>query len=372
MRRPSSSISSSNPKRTARSFNLIVVGALGVFILSTWVGFLLFQTKPSLFYFRAYEFCNEYGCEEPWRGPEKGDLSRDFAFLFQDSWPTIVTYDQDGNRIVPTCGNLPQILFWGDSYVRGAALSDDETLPWQVGGKTGVPVHNGSGKWLGDILSDPRLADVKIILEVGTERGIGAKMYGIPLSLHASSPSGKQAESGNTETFSDNATRDADPNRWHPLFKAWRFLKRMWGDATYLVENRNNPRRYLYDHWSTSQEEIDRTIEGVRQHADFLESRGYKYVFIPVPSKQTIYGLGDGLSPHPLTLRANNILISALEGSGVRTVNLMPIFESNKTSHQLFFRTDSHWRPFGVNLSAEAIVNYLRSQGLLNDLAPCN
>lgn len=373
MHHPSFCISSSNPRRAARSFNIFVVGTLGLFIISTWASFILFWFNPSLFYFRAYEYCNEYGCIEPWRGLEKGDLSRDFAFLFQDRWPTLVTYDSAGYRKVPECIYPPQVLFWGDSYVKGAALSDNETLPWQVSEKIGTPVHNGSGKWLGDILSQPRFADVKIIVEVRTERGIGAKFYDIPLATDASDQESRnQQELNGDETLADNAIPDTNPNRWHPWFKALRFLARTWNDTIYLLKYRNSPRRYLYDRWTTSQDHIDRTVKGIHQHADFLKSQGYAYLFVPIPSKQTIYGPEDGLMPQPLTLDATNILTARLAELGIRTINLMPLFVQNKSTHQLFFRTDSHWRPVGVRLTAAAIVDYLRAEGLLEGLSACN
>jgi len=361
------SISSFRKSKSIKLFNKIWLAIAAIFIFSTWLTYIVYQLHPELFFFRSYEFCNSYGCrDEAWSGKEKGDLSRDFAFLYQNSWPTEVSFDRFGFRSVPTCSPLPQIIIWGDSYVKGAALSDSETFPWQLSKTINVPTYNGSGGWLGETLAAPHLSDVKIVIEMRVDRSTAnAKLFANPLEI--------SSFHGPIKLDADvpNGLGIANPERWHPWFKARRFIQRIWNDLQFIKSHGGSVPEYLYEEWATSDSLIEKTIEGIQQHAAHLKSKGYEYLFILIPSKQAIYGVDDHIEPQPLTLALNDIIMSRLTDLGIRTVDLKRLFQAQKSTHGLFFTTDSHWKPFGVKIAAEAIGAYLRNEGLLTDVPHC-
>jgi len=367
MPQQNSSTFSFKSTRSAIKFNQLLFGFIAIFIASNFVSFVLFQIKPELFYFRSYEFCGKFDCtREGWNGRETGDLSRDFAFLYQESWPTNVSFDKFGFRQVPACTSPAQILIWGDSYIKGAGLSDNETLPWQIGLNVNVPTYNSAGNWLGDTLAAPHLSEVKIIIEARIDRTVGANFPKRQLKINTfQMPT--EANPPHQGVF--NLT---NPARWNPWFKIKRFTTNFFKDVTFLWLHNGTIPTKLYEEWSTSKEKINQTINGIRQHAEFLTSQGYTYIFVLIPSKQSIYGQDDNIIPQPLTLEVNDIFMSELEKYDVRTIDLKTTFKDHKSIGQLYFNTDSHWEPYGVSIAAQAISSYLHEQGLLKSLQKCN
>src|SRR5262249_37018388 len=132
----------------------------------------LFFWKPSLFYYRAWEYYDEIGYHVPnhskWVADETGDQSRSFIFSFKKHWLTVVSIDDEGYRSVPFQTNQFPVLIFGDSHTWGSGLSDEETIPWQVALKMGIPVFNGGRLpfTLSKMLNNPRLKEAKIIVEL--------------------------------------------------------------------------------------------------------------------------------------------------------------------------------------------------------------
>lgn len=341
----------------SKRYNCIVI--LPILLCS--VNYVTFLIWPSLFYFRSWEFFKDigprYDGSQFWSGPEKGDLSRPYLFLYQDKWRTTVTLNEHGYRVVPVRDADPSMLFVGDSYLRGGGLSDHQTVPWLVSELTGASVYNGSGATVPSLLAYPRLASVRLVIEVRTERGFKA-MAKQRNWTDEPFQSWWKTQSGFNRL-------DMNPNRWNIGFRLWRSVRRLQNDLKCRKDHQGNPPEYLFEQWDIPSDPTRTIVRNLQQWQRLLKERGIAYLFIPIPSKQTIYANELKLDTSNLSLQFVDTLVPKLQLAGVHTLNLRPIFEQNK-DRDIFLRTDSHWSPIGAKLAATAITKYLYDHRLLD------
>ena len=148
-----------NSEANFRKYFLFVL----VFYVTYFFSFGLFIIKPSIFYWRAWEFFEELGFCIPqkleWNGYEYGDASRRYIYSFHNKWTTQVSIDHEGFRSVPFRSDSYPIVIVGDSNTWGSGFSDEETIPWIVAKKLAVPVFNGARKpfTLLKMINNPRI-----------------------------------------------------------------------------------------------------------------------------------------------------------------------------------------------------------------------
>ena len=149
------------------------IGFFIIFNLSFW---LMFIVKPSLFFWRAWEYYNIINRSQRyashWKGNESGDLSRRFTAYYQQSWPTRVTYDEWGYRNSTPAANKFNIIAFGDSTIWGSGVSDHETLASRLSTELGQPVKNTSGGTFADALRHPQINQLKLVIHGLAEREI--------------------------------------------------------------------------------------------------------------------------------------------------------------------------------------------------------
>lgn len=106
-------------------------------------------------------------------------------------------------------------------------------------------------------------------------------------------------------------------------------------------------------------------IKGV---ADRLAKAGIPLLVTVVPAKAEVYAqhLGERQpDPAQATLQARTM--AALAEAGVPAIDLAPAIEAGEASGQTFFRTDTHWTPYGARLAADAVVAAMQARGLASD-----
>lgn len=106
----------------------------------------------------------------------------------------------------------------------------------------------------------------------------------------------------------------------------------------------------------------------IRDVASRLSTAGIPLVVALIPAKAAVYDqyLGER-RPASLQRGLHDRTVAALRQAGVTVVDLAPAIEAGEATGQTFFRTDTHWTPYGARLAAEAMVAALREQGLSSE-----
>jgi len=89
---------------------------------------------------------------------------------------------------------------------------------------------------------------------------------------------------------------------------------------------------------------------------DWLKSQGMAYLVVMAPNKQSIY-------PEKLPPGYNQVgptrtdqLVDAIRQAGVEVLDLRPALLDRKTTDQVYYLTDSHWTPAGVETAYAEIL----------------
>ena len=102
-----------------------------------------------------------------------------------------------------------------------------------------------------------------------------------------------------------------------------------------------------------------------------LEKRGIELIILPAPTKAMIdpQMLNKAYEGHstPLQNRSFPQFVQALRSEGVHVIDIAPLLvqERVKTGQAQFLATDTHWTPQAMELSAQALANYINEHKLL-------
>lgn len=338
-----------SPRRFLITFAAVST-VFGAIHFSSAIEFVL---KPSDFYFRAWEYVSDviyrtqiYGNE--WRGEEGFDLGRRYFFNFQDHRFTHVSVDRYGYRVTPAFdAPYAAIAVVGDSEAWGSALSDGETIPWQLSKLTSRSVLNLSRFHLCRALQHPRVQRRTLIVEILTERNIRGRVF--PYKCKSSKP----LASLRRPAGYIGLIRAIDAKRYSPLLRLPSVLQRATRDLSVAF---SKPKmRYLFlNHRMSPNNLTDAVRSIVKRHHD-LSLKGIDYLFVPMPAKQTIYGKNiDSYTKNYLPR-----LYRALSEAGVPYVDVSTPFRTNRDKG-LFFPYDTHVNPRGAQIVAIAIARFLK------------
>jgi hypothetical protein len=106
-------------------------------------------------------------------------------------------------------------------------------------------------------------------------------------------------------------------------------------------------------------EQVDGIARGIEAARAVVERRGMRFLFLPIPDKETIYwDLRPGI-PKPDGLAR---LIARLKKDGLPVVDTLSAFEAARRRAPrdfLYHTDDSHWNPRGVALTADLVAREL-------------
>jgi hypothetical protein len=321
------------------------------------ISYVVFIKRPSLFYFRAWEYFSEIVYPHPermpvWTGFEKGDMSRAYFFRNQESHFTRVTTDADGFRAVPFPSNEYNILIYGDSHCFGSGLSDDETFPWRLGVLLSEPVYNaGRQTKLEHLLSKPEHRQAKIIINVLDAYHTRLReLFPGEFIVKAYQP----------------AKNDVQPvavKRYYPYSMLFRNLKAGFDDLLSLYVFHEPQNEYLCEpeyRVPFSEDDLKMKVAMISAYSKSLEQQGYTYVLVLVPRRCLLYSD----KTDPFSKQYFPTLIKQLEVNGVYAVDLQEAFLENK-HRGVYFRTDSHWNAVGTEIAADRVAEYLTKKGII-------
>ncbi len=103
-----------------------------------------------------------------------------------------------------------------------------------------------------------------------------------------------------------------------------------------------------------SKQKLDRAIQVIKSYDEALKRRGIRFIFLPIPNKETIF-YRDLETARPVFLER---LISELKRHGVETIDTQKAFEEafQKDRILLYHTDDTHWNKNGVRLTADLLA----------------
>ncbi len=335
--------------RFIKSLLIALVALLVVNVLF----FLAYCYEPRWFYHRPWEYFGQvaYRFERYpaiWEGEQKADLSRPYWFFYQSPRYTRVTTDSDGNRSNYMETDRYPIVVSGDSNIWGSRMSDDETLPWQLSKLLNRPVYNGGRSGLYNSLKKDELQNVEIIIDMRTERAV---MRGV-FNNQGKNPKADYAPLARHDKQLIELFDHIPYQRYAPIELAWRMIKRLTADLYVVLSG--GPQDYLYFKFKRKPEHFTQAVKAIHQRHKEFTAAGKRYIFVAIPSKQTLH------HPDVDALTRNHIhrLTKALQQKGIETVNLLIAFEAHK-AQGLFHPYDTHINANGSLIAASTIHQYL-------------
>jgi hypothetical protein len=279
-------------------------------------------------------------------------------------------------------GAIPDVLFiGGDSFIYGANLSDEETLPAAFTRASGLLAYNGGRSHLTPMM----LSDLDWLL--GHLPGAPTKAVLVHLEQHRRRPKDRLGQRSDLE-------QDLRYVRWivrgwwdaSPLSNATRRLfRRLSNDK--LLTNVYEQQVVAYDlpdghsmlfrDSETYPARIPQTPQQILATSEYIETwtrelsaRGIETHVLLLPTRFTLYGpwLVEEEEQRAEVLRAVQDfyrLDAELNQRGIRTINGLDIFRRTAAedlgSRELpFYREDNHWSPVGVNRIARVLADSLR------------
>jgi alginate O-acetyltransferase complex protein AlgJ len=150
----------------------------------------------------------------------------------------------------------------------------------------------------------------------------------------------------------------------------------LWAAIHYTLFNEGRPGVVVGNHgWLYTDEEFDVTddaeasieanLAAISKARDALAREGVKLVAAVVPAKARVYAeyIADR-KPASAHEAAYDDLVDALVSNGIPTADLRESLVIGKTKEPTYFRTDTHWTPWGAQLAANEIARVTMKAGL--------
>jgi hypothetical protein len=316
--------------------------------------------------------------------------------------PLQISVDSLGFRRNPYAdpGEPFEVLFLlGRSFLLGAALSDEETLPAIFTRVSGLNAYNGARS-----ADDPvdNLEDLDWLLK----RMAGPPSVAVLVILEDDKAEIRSVAESPTDTVRNDQTAEAVAHRVPGLsdraMEIRRLIKRWWAVSPLrtlstrlmksVTDDRLLPnealrsgrqlmlpdgRPMLFRRYEVLPAQKGRTrldAERLAEYASWwrsqLAQRGMDTWVLLLPSRYTIYGPwlenGDMLERIRQVEAHMYELERQIRQRGVKTLNALPIYQASvkkqfATGELLFFREDNHWKPSGVEVIARALADSILS-----------
>jgi alginate O-acetyltransferase complex protein AlgJ len=115
---------------------------------------------------------------------------------------------------------------------------------------------------------------------------------------------------------------------------------------------------YASEHFGpVTEADVTSAIEALIKLRGELAKRGTRLLYVVVPEKQSIFGeLYPSSAPAKTPLTLLHSYLTRLKEAGIDVVDLYAKYAQARTGDApLYYRDDSHWTPYGVELAAEEI-----------------
>jgi alginate O-acetyltransferase complex protein AlgJ len=105
---------------------------------------------------------------------------------------------------------------------------------------------------------------------------------------------------------------------------------------------------------------LEEALQSLKSYQDLLHEKGIRFIFLPIPEKETLFYKDLGLKKPRFLSRLN----SRLQEMGIETIDLQRAFEEalERDSILPYQADDTHWSAEGVRIAAELIDARLRKR----------
>lgn len=105
------------------------------------------------------------------------------------------------------------------------------------------------------------------------------------------------------------------------------------------------------------EDDIHKTVEAIVSYKKYCDSIGVKFLFLPMPNKETVYYDLVPLPQQPNFIFKVNAL---LKQNGISTVNTLAIYNKSRSIDKFLYQLDdTHWNPYGVHIIARTVKEKL-------------
>lgn len=110
----------------------------------------------------------------------------------------------------------------------------------------------------------------------------------------------------------------------------------------------------------SSYERVERAAERLKEYSDFLQRKGIRFIFLPIPNKETIhYEYLNTQKPAFLER-----LVKRLRELNIEVIDTQKTFNEiyQNTHEMLYHKDDTHWNAFGVKITAELLEKQMKAK----------
>ena len=256
----------------------------------------------------------------------------------------------------------PEILFIGDSFIAGSGVSQDSTITNLLSDKLGNKflVYNmapASFNYFLSLRNRNLIGKPKIIIFSILERGLYNFQDHIDFNI-VDKNNNFLTNLFDSIILSDNYffTVLDRLNRMYSLT----YLARKLGISKNVyprgIKNKNMFYQSILENDPTRIENISSIIESINGYKKYCDSVGIKFIFIPLPNKNTIYHKDYGYHKQPDFLLK---LLKEADYHNLEFINVQQIFSAYtklNPNNYLYQFDDTHWNSNGINLLVDSII----------------
>lgn len=105
--------------------------------------------------------------------------------------------------------------------------------------------------------------------------------------------------------------------------------------------------------------ELSQFAENISSFNSWLNDQGIQYVFIIAPNKHTIYSdkLPPYIEPSNADTATDQLINHLSENTKVEIIDLREPLIKERTNHDVYFKTDTHWNHYGANIAQYNILD---------------
>jgi len=298
------------------------------------------------------------------RKNEEGDLGyyTPYAIKKDVRWVT----DKYGYRKNNTALKRHPIVIIGDSNIAGSSLDQEELLSEVLEKKLRQSVYPLAGERLRTLFQHDLLRKnlPEIVILAGIERDIPESLPPLrPKDLRSPFLLEEAVRKIRLNPVLQNIATTADR-----IFKANMlnyFRARINGSGPSLRRVAVSPGCPIFflqgaeANKGSSPERIERAAERLKDYRDFLHKRGIRFIFLPIPNKETIY------YEYLNTKKPDFLegLVRKLQGLNIEVINTVDAFDDfyQKTHTMLYHKDDTHWNAIGVKITAELLEKQIKT-----------
>jgi len=357
---------------------------LAIFVLD---GGLKFAITPDQLAFRSWEAAKSFGMGK--EGPFTPDfvyardgLFGDLANLGNVRWMRQYHHesfssDNWGFRATPAAGGAETTtLVLGDSFISGAGLSDNETLPAQLSVLSGEGVYNGGGVYGSDAWPASEALIRRLKLNKGLVIYEHSARYEIPAAVQAqpASTHGIQSLLASRDSVFHRGMRSANRlllysplkillTRQFSALRNDRVLPNTAAGEVAIRKLRNGQPLLFYPGELANFSRIRKTdIDFFVQLKTLVRRTGNDLLVILIPDKYAVYS--SLLEEHPAHEQPYlDVIEQKLTKAGIAVLDLTPglrqqataLLPHSKYTYQL---DDTHWNAAAVRCAAEEILQF--------------